>query len=39
MQAHDLGEEGLIKLITAYKDKENKGAWTKIAESLPDRSV
>jgi len=26
-------------LITGYRDKDVRGAWTKIAECLPDRSV
>ena len=32
-------ERKLLKLIVNYKDAEMRGAWTKIASSLPDRSV
>jgi len=33
------GEAGINKLITAYRDKDVRGAWTKISECLPDRRV
>ena len=39
---NDLGEEGLISLCSKPKEElgeELKGAWCKIAESLPNRSV
>lgn len=39
---NDLGEEGLIALCSKPKEElgdELKGAWCKIAESLPSRSV
>lgn len=34
-----LGHNGLLKLITQKVDEETKGAWTTIAECLPDRAV
>ena len=39
---HDLGEEGLIMLCSKSNEelpKDLKGAWTKIAECLQNRSV
>jgi hypothetical protein len=39
VQHHALGEGGLLKLVTESKDPEVRGAWTRIAEALPDRTV
>jgi len=39
VKENGLGEQGLLRLITHYKDNETRGAWTKIAEALPDRTV
>ena len=39
---HNLGVQGLIDLCSKSKEDMNeelKGAWCKIAESLPNRSV
>jgi len=42
VQQNDLGEDGLITLCSKQREElgdEMKGAWCKIAESLPNRSV
>jgi len=42
VKENNLGEEGLIALVTKSKEeltKELLGAWCKIAEDLPFRSV
>lgn len=35
----DLGESGVLKLVSEKATKDTLGAWTHIAECLPNRSV